>query len=301
MTISVKSNYDFSADMKAAGQETRDNNLSERIRARTVASYFTADPADKFRLVLRGTPIDEVISGSFFYSIDTAARGWSAVVPYDPYDTERAEYFKPRQYHRAEIYLGGKLVCTGLCYGVSGETKTTGRYATLTGWSLSADAIDTSMFPPFEVNDITLEKRAAALMQPFGIGVTYEGTKDKPFKRVTASKNDKVMTHLLKLAKQRKLLVMSDEQGDLVIHKVATGSPIATIEEGTDTFKEGGFKFDGRKMFGSYTCYSKSPKRNKSATAFDDGVPVSRHTAINSSESDDEDMASTDVTSGASI
>ena len=241
MTITVKSAYDYAADMVARGQEIRDENLTERLRAQTVQSFFTADDPHQFRLVLRGTPIDEVISAKMFYGIDTAARGWTAIVPRDP-DTEaqngRAELFMPYQYHRAEIYLGGALTCTGYQYGTKPKSSPKGRYTTLSGWSLSADPIDSSMFPPFEANEITLEERAKSLLEPFGIGVTWEGGTDKPFKRATANKGDKVMAHLLNLANQRKQLIMSKPDGDIVIHEVAKSAPVATLEEGTETFQE---------------------------------------------------------------
>ncbi len=293
--IEVKSQYDYAKDMVAAGQEILDNNLTERLRAATVASYFTADPPDKMRLVISGHPIDEVKSMSLVVSIDNAARGWTAVVPFDPGNVDRYELFKPRQYNRSEVYIGGKLQGTGLMYTPEPTIDKTGRYVTLESWSLAADAIDSTMFPPFEMNNITLQKRADALVQPFGIRVIWEGGADKPFKRTSAGKSDKVMGHLLSLAQQRKLLTMSNAEGDIVIHSVAAGSPVATLEEGSVPFKKFKARYDGRKMFGSYTCNSSSPKRSKNATAFDDGVPLSRHTTVTANESDDEDMASAAV------
>jgi prophage tail gpP-like protein len=296
MTITVKQKYNYAADIKTQAAVSKVERSAAYLAAKTMEGLFKTDDKHKFRLVVNNVPIDEVISGSLKVSIDSAARGWTAVVPFDPsapmseFFANRAALFKPFQYLWAAVYLGGSLQCFGILFGVRPSINDAGRHLILSGWSNTANAIDSDMLPPYEVNNITLQKHAKNLLTPFGIEVVWSGGVDKPFKRVTANKTDKTMDHLISLAKQRNLLVTCDADGKVNIHEVGGGFSLVTIEEGKPPFRELEFDLDGRKRFGLYTVLSQSPRRANNATAIDSSVPIERHRTTTANEADDADM-----------
>lgn len=266
--------------------------LVEEIRD-DVVEYIFGDAKDKFRLVINEEVIGEVSSGTLLRSIDTAAIGWTAVVPWNPANAGRKWLYRPFGYPPARVYLGGNLACRGLMYESSPSIEPTSRYMELAGWSFVADAIDSTVEAPFEANKITLERRARQLLEPLGLRVIWDAGEDKPFSRVTAEKTEKIFDHLSKLAKQRDVLIMSTSQGDVRFAKIDESGPVDLLVEEFPPFTKMKAKFDGRERFSSYSCLSASPKKNKKATVNDDNVPRSRRTVITANEGNDEDTQTT--------
>lgn len=251
---------------------------------------FFDDVLDAFRLVVKGEWLREVVSARVVRSIELAADGWSAKLPFNPDNLERVDLYKPFAYHPSECYLGGKLAGRGTLYTVAPRYDGEGTSVSLECWSLCADMIDSTMSAPYEANNITLEKRARQLLDPLGIEVVWDAGEDKPFKRVTAEKTETYLEHLAKLAKQRGVQIMSTSQGRLLFTKIATGAPVDTLMEGLPPFTEVSSSFDGRARFSSYTALSSTPKKNKSANSTDARVPSSRKRVFTANEGDDADL-----------
>ena len=294
MTVTVQQKFLYSPVVKAAAAAVKAELATELAAAKAQEAAFVADDKHRFRLVINHIPVDEVTSASLTCSIDMAARGWSAVVPFDPLRLDRWALYKPYQYHIASVYLGGKLMCFGRLYGVQPSFNDSGRHITLTGWSPVVDALDSTPFPPYEGNMVTLLVWATTQLTPFGVTVKWEATSvDKPFKRATIGKTERIGDHLMGLTRQRNLLMMSDESGNVIFHEVESGIPTTIIKEGFAPFKEMSFNFDGRERFGLYTVLSQSPGRNNNATAIDSDIPSYRHTTVQANDADDADMKST--------
>lgn len=296
MTITVQQKYLYAPVVKAAAAAVKATLATELAAAKAMESAFVADDKHKFRLVINHIPVDEVISASLTCSIDLAARGWSAVVPFDPLRLDRWALYKPYQYHIASVYLGGKLMCFGRCYGTQPSFNDSGRHVTLTGWSPVADALDSTPFPPYEGTMVNLMAWTTTQLTPFGLTVKWNPTNtsiDKPFKRATIGKTEKIGEHLMGLTRQRNLLMMSDEGGNVIFHEVMAGVSTILIKEGSPPFKDMSFNFDGRQRYGLYTVLSSSPGRNNNATAIDTDIPMYRHTTVQANDADDADMKAT--------
>jgi len=300
MTIEVRQKYSYAADVKAAATTLKAQWKTEIAAALVMEKTFKRDDKHRLRLVIDHTPIDEVISGSLTCSIDMAARGWTAVVPFDETNKNRWNLFKPYRYINghfpiAGVYLGGKLMCLGRCYEVHPFFNDSGQHLVLSGWSPVADALDSVALPPYEANKIKLEKWATTQLETFGLTVDWQASTDKPFKRVTIDKSEKVGEHLLGLARQRDVLMTSAANGNVVFHEVAAGNPVTSLDQGVPPFKEMDFGFDGRKRFGLYTVHSTSPKRRNYATAIDSNISIVRRTSVHADEADDADMKSAGI------
>jgi len=232
-------------------------------------------------------------------TIDTAADGWTAVTRFDPFDEAKAKKFIPYTLPPAQVYLGGKLVNSGILYLVGPRSSTDGRRISLGGWSPTADIIDSTInmevwnrFPnaKFERNNVTLADRAKELLEPFEIQVIDEANDLEPFDRVAATPDEKIFDHLAKLATQRGILISCTAQGELRLTRAnTTGKPIGTIEETDPPQTEMEATFDGRKRFSTYRAIGQSPAVSpagdnyqvyKTATAQDPGVSRTRFLAF---------------------
>jgi prophage tail gpP-like protein len=219
---------------------------------------------DAFTIVVNDVEIP-VMSGKAQRCADTAASGWTAVVAFTEDDDALSEALTPYKYPAAACYLGEKLVCKGRLYTVAPELTVEGRICTLEGWSHTVDIVDSTSDAPYEAKNITLEQRARALVEPFGIKVIFDAD-DRPFKRVTIRPTEKIFDHLAHLAAQRGVLISSTELGELKFMKAqdvfaTLGQSVGTIEEALPPGMEFKARFDGRQRYNVYKALALSPGR----------------------------------------
>lgn len=231
--------------------------------------------SDDFTLVIDGEELP-VESGRVFRAADTAASGFSASVAWDP-EGPLTALLRPFGYQSAEVYLGGFRVLTGTLYTVDNSFGSNGHSKELSGWSKTADVIDSTLKPPYESNRVTLKARAEQLCGPLSIAVVYDLEGDEIFDRVKASPTDTIFSHLAKLAAQRGILVTTSRLGELVFTRAALGGSVGSLVEGVPPFVSLTARFDGRARFNVYKAIGQSPKDpSKSAVARDNVVPKSR-------------------------
>ncbi len=226
-------------------------------------------------------------------TMDTAADGWTSSIAWNPGEDEKIdEATRPYGYQDARVYLGGNLKVNGTLYTISPNLDNDKRGKSLEGWSLTADLIDSTIKPPYEVNNQTLRQRAQDLCDAFGVSVKWDIDDDLRFDKMTASPEDTVFSHLLKYAKQRGVLISSTPTGDLqFIRANVNGRSVGTIEEGKQGFLNYSAKFEGRKRFNVYKAIGQSPKSsNKFQIAKDDKVPKSRMLTFNNPDTTDGDL-----------
>jgi len=251
--------------------------LSERELLKTQLTDLTLknEEATSLRVLLDGVGIVPV-SITITRTMDTCADGWKATVPFD---TEGILYEKmaPYRYPNAAVYIGGNLVVNGVLY-TSAPLLTTDRSNTLAGFSYTADLVDSTVQPPYQRDNITLDQLAQSLVTPIGINAIVNGDTGGAFDRITAEKTTTIFTHLLKYARQRGFLVTNTNTGDLLLTQANTeGKSVGTLQEGDGVVLSWGAEFDGRKRFNTYTALGQSPKSNKNvAPAIDNVVPRSR-------------------------
>ena len=254
----------------------------------TVERAFTPDLPGKephdFTIVVDGTEVP-VMGGSITRIFDSAADGWVAELAWEPGAEGYIDYdeiLKPFQYKDAEAYLGGKLMVRGRLYGVERNFSIGGYTATLTGWSHTADAIDSTIRPPYEQKKVTLEQRAKELLDPLGIPVVYELDSDEPFPKITASETETVFDHLLALARQRGAILTCSRDGEVVITKADTETaPVGALVEGIPPLLSLKVNYDGRSRFSIYRMSAQIQRKRKKkksvvAIAKDAAVPSVR-------------------------
>jgi len=218
--------------------------------------------------------------------MDTVSDGWSAVLPWISEENLMIdERLKPFSYTPASVYIGNELLVNGLLYMSDVVLDNDGSVRNLLGWSFTIDLVDSTLKSAYEKNDMTLRQIAEEIVRPFGIEVIFNSDPGGQFDRVTANESETVARFLIRLARQRSLLITSTPEGNLLFTKTTSNkNPVDIIEEGQQIVSNFNIKFDGRKRFNSYAVIGQSPLGNKKGIAKDNKVPRSRFMTFNANE-----------------
>ena len=253
--------------------------VREKLRSELTANRLSNRDADQMTLIVDNMEIP-IMAGKVLRTMDTASDSWTASLAWVPGENpELDERLKPFGYKQAAVYLGNELMVNGLLYTVGVEFSGSGCVKNLTGYSFTADMIDSVLSPPYEHNNVTFMQLSAELVKPLGLKFEMDDSvvDDSPFDRVTAESTDTIFSHLAKLATQRGFLISSTNSGNPIILKAKTsGAPVATLEEGKPPVLDFSATFDGRTRFNIYRCVGQSPLDYKEGIAKDTAVPRSR-------------------------
>lgn len=231
-------------------------------------------------------------SARIIKTLDTAADGWTAKIPWTPgLDHDLDALLTPYTYPDAKVFIGDELLISGLLYTVTPSISNTGRAIELAGFSYTADCIDSTVPPPYEENNVTLQQRADKLLQHIGIKSVFDFDPGGLFDRVTAERTDTIFSHLASLASQRGLLVSSTPEGNLLFTKANPTAPVATLATADGQISSLSASFNGRAAFNNITAFGESPGNPaKSASAIDELIPKSRFIAFSADDTTDGDI-----------
>jgi prophage tail gpP-like protein len=243
------------------------------------------DP-DKMSIIIDGLEIQST-SARILRTMDTAADGWTARFGYTAgRDPELDRRLLPYSYPQAQAYIGGELLTAGVLYGVNREATKQGKIVDLEGFSFTKDMVDSTINPPYEFSNISLQDLATKLARKHGIGADFDFDPGGPFDRVTADPMDSPFTFLARLVTQRGGLFSSSPSGNALFTKTTEAkTPVGTIEEG-ERFPIGwGARFDGTLLYNVIRAIGETPG-NPTAEGIsrDDNVPRSRFITITADE-----------------
>lgn len=223
---------------------------------------------------------------SINFSVDTID-SFQFDLPWDPTNDDLREIFAPFGYKQVGVTIGGDKVITGTIVKQDIAKTAESSIITLSGYALPGVLGDVNPSPttyPLEFKDNDLEQIAKRLCDPFSITAKFDADKGAAFKRVAIAPTEKVLDFLIKLAKQRGLIVTSNANGELVFQQSATGKSKATIKEGVFPWISGNCSYDGQKRFSTITAIGDNffGKETGSANAKDNTVKINRPNVFNS-------------------
>ena len=193
-------------------------------------------------------------------TMDTLADGWSASIPWIPgLDHALDDKLKPFSYPPASVYIGSDLIINGILYLHNPTITTGGIINNIEGWSYTADAIDSTIKPPYEKNNLTLEQIATELAASLGIKALFDFDSGGAFKRTTASPSDTIFSYLSKLATQRNLILTSTNNGDMLFTRTTESNSVGTLQEGDAIILGLNAVYDGRQRYNAYRVIGQSP------------------------------------------
>lgn len=157
--------------------------------------------------------------------------------PFEPDTAKFRETFKPFLYKPMEITVGGNHLFTGVMVSHTPLLEKDQRIINVGGYSIPGVLNDCTM--PSNSNSMLqfdgqgLRDISKSLCDAFGISVEFSIDQGAIFKLVAINSTTKVLSFLIELAKQRKVLISNDKLGKLLFQKSTnTGSPVASLKEG---------------------------------------------------------------------
>lgn len=146
------------------------------------------------------------------------------------------ETFRPFSFKALDVTVGGSPLFTGTLVGVMPELANDQKTIGVSGYSRPGvlnDCTAPASAYPIEFNGLDLKAIAAALCEPFGLGVVFDGPVGSAFERAAVEPGGNVLSFLSDLARQRALVVSSTATGELLFQQsVEPGAPVAVLRQG---------------------------------------------------------------------
>lgn len=253
------------------------------------SKILTGKQSNELTILIEGKEI-KTFSANMIRTMDTGADAINVSIAWIPgADKGLDDSLLPFKYPKAEIFIGGKLQLTGYLYTVRPSLSISESVIELTIFSLTKDAVDSTINPPYEKNNITLEQRAQELLPIINIQSIFEVDSGGQFDRITANQSDTIFKHLADLAAQRGILVSCTEKGEMLFYRADIDSlPVGTIKEGESLGLEYAAEYDGTKLFNTYKAVGDTPGADaQTAVAIDENVPKSRMITFHADDTTD--------------
>lgn len=180
-----------------------------------------------------------------------------------------------------EIRIDGEVVITGYVDIVRPSYTRNSHSIQIQGRDKSADMVDCSaVHKPDQWRNITLTKLAEILGQPFGITAKAETDVGKPLDLVKLQHGETALEALQRHAKMRKVLVMPDGKGGILLTRTGARRAQVALAHGVNILSANG-TLDGSDRFSEYIVKGQSGYREETdgkaesharGTAKDSGV-----------------------------
>jgi len=223
---------------------------------------FTAPDPEEISISIEG----ETFRHWTEIEISVAFDGHASVsfsAPFEPDEIEFRETFRPFSFKEIEVLLGGDPLFSGTMIDVAPQVTAASRSVSVTAYSRAAVLAEVNVpaeFHPIEFNGLDLNQITEKLVAPFGLklalGSASVGAK---FERVALEPKDKIQEFLSDLAKQRGLVLGSDEFGDVIFRRSsAFGLPVAKLSDNQSPVVSVSPTFSPQSYFSEVTCLAKA-------------------------------------------
>jgi prophage tail gpP-like protein len=197
--------------------------------------------------------------------------------PFDPDNADHRETFRPYTYKPVTVLLGGEPYMVGTMVVPTPVESAEGCAVSVSCYGAAAvieDSTPRAAQFPLEFKNLTLRQIAEKLVEPFGLTVSIDsnlpsipgapGPDGAAFPKVTLAPEDRIQEFLVKLAKQRGLILTSSASGGVLFKKSASsvGVPVALLEGGKQPVVKVLPNYSPQDYFSEITCVAKT-KRGK--------------------------------------
>lgn len=174
-------------------------------------------------------------------AVSRSVDGFSTITlaaPYDADDPAFREAMRPFTYKPIQVLLGGVKVFSGTLVSPNPVVAEKERTIQASGYSRAgvlADCTAPESMYPLEFYDDDLKTIADRVTEPFGLRTTFLKTAGDRFgDGVNLNPEKKLWPFLVRLAKQRNLIIRDDDDGNLVfwVPPIAPAQPDAVLAQG---------------------------------------------------------------------
>lgn len=157
------------------------------------------------------------------------------------------------------VLIGSDEVLSGYIDRASSHFNASDRIFSVGGRDKTQDLVDCSASVEsfVEFKNVTIEQMARTLTKPFGIQVVSQIAPTEKFERVAINNGEKVFNVLDRLAKQRGVLMTTDEMGRLVLTSLAVSKSSVALIEG-ENILSASINLDDRSRYSVYYVYGQS-------------------------------------------
>jgi prophage tail gpP-like protein len=158
-----------------------------------------------------------------------------------------------------ELLIGDVPFVNGYIDKVTFNLGPTNHEITVSGRSKTADLVDcAAIHSPGLWNNLTALELAAILAEPFGVKVTSSIDVGKPFDSFKLEEGETAFEALDRISKERSLLFISDNDGDLKVVKLAEKTSSTDIIQG-ENVKTSSSSYDMANRFSDYIVKGQKP------------------------------------------
>jgi len=185
---------------------------------------------------------------------------FSFTAPHDVAVKDLKEAITPFAFKNCELYYSGKLLFKAYLLTPDPELTADATEITLQGYPLCGVLNDCTVPPamyPLEYFNATIRDIADPIAEAYGIRVLYPDGPGDPFIEVGAEANERILSFLLKLAQQRRLLFTNDENGRLVFYKGRKQSAFMQLKEGSEPLVSITPQFNAQGFFSHITGHTR--------------------------------------------
>jgi prophage tail gpP-like protein len=192
-----------------------------------------------------------------FDSLDS----FSFQAPYDTAIKELKTAIMPFAFKECAVYYLGALLFKGALLTPDPELQADATEITLHGYPLCGVLNDCTIPPskyPIDYNDVTLQDIAGPIAEPYGVKIVFKDGPGDPFTEITYEPTEKILSLLLKLAKQRELLYCNDENGKLVFFKAKKEGAFVSFKQGKKPLLSVSSHFNAQNFYSHITGHTKN-------------------------------------------
>jgi prophage tail gpP-like protein len=185
---------------------------------------------------------------------------FSFSAPYDIAIKEIKPAIMPFAFKDCAVYYLGELLFKGTLLTPDPELQSEATEITLQGYPLCAILNDCTVPPskyPASYDNLTIQDIANPMAETYGIKVIFRDGPGDPFTGIAYEPNEKVLSFLLKLAQQRKLLFTNDENGRLVFFKDKKESAFMSFKAGNSPLISITPQFSAQGFYSHITGFTK--------------------------------------------
>jgi prophage tail gpP-like protein len=181
---------------------------------------LTTEPSDDVTVTIDGTELQFWNEVTITKAID-AFSTFTLNAPFDHTSAVHRRIFRPLQFQRVEIKIGGELEFTGMTVGTMPQGTPNESSVTISGYSRAGKLLGPTTMPDGEAREFgeaPLSFIVDHIASAFGLGASIIlPNGDPPFDKVKLELDDEVWDFMVELAKQRGAVISDDVYGDPVV------------------------------------------------------------------------------------